>query len=117
MVKSLYPWIRINGFKWCETITTLWRYKPNLHHYEVRWEKPEQGGIKYNTDGASKGNPNSNSYDFCIWDYKGDLIHTEAEAIGQATNMEAEAKAIVQAARFFGHAEIHKECMENPMGY
>lgn len=94
MVKILYPCIRIKGVKWIEIITTLGRYNPKLHHYMVRWDKLEQVGIKYNTDSASKGNHGSSSYGFCIRDYKGYLIHDEANAIGQTTNIEAEEKAI-----------------------
>lgn len=40
----------------------------------VKWEFPPEGWIKYNTDGASRGNPGLNAYAFSLRDEKGDII-------------------------------------------
>lgn len=41
---------------------------------KVIWEFPQQGWVKYNTDGASRGNPGISSYAFCIRNKQGDLL-------------------------------------------
>lgn len=57
---------------------------------------PEQGWCKYNTDGASKGNPGSSSWAFCLRDEKGDLMHAEGVVMEDTNNMVVEAEAIMQ---------------------
>lgn len=41
--------------------------------------------IKYNCDGALKGNPRENSYALCIKDHHGRLIWAETQRLGIAT--------------------------------
>lgn len=41
----------------------------------VWWKLPDIGWTKCNTDGASKGNPGTSSYGFCLRDDLGDLIY------------------------------------------
>lgn len=50
--------------------------------------------MKYNIDGACKGNPRFSSYGFCIRDISGDLVYAEADTIGITTNIVAKATAI-----------------------
>lgn len=52
---------------------------------------------KYNIVGASRGNSSISSYDFCLRDDQGDLIHDKRANINDTTNIEAEIKAILQA--------------------
>ena len=35
----------------------LWKYRPPWKNLEDRWKVPQNGFIKLNYDGASKGNP------------------------------------------------------------
>lgn len=70
------------------------KYKPILHYCVVRWNPPQQGWIRINTDGASKGNPGLTSYGFCLRNHKGDLIYAEGQRCDIMTNLEAEVLAI-----------------------
>ena len=36
---------------------TLWKYIPHCQNLEDKWKAPQNGFIKLNYDGASKGNP------------------------------------------------------------
>lgn len=49
------------------------------------------------TDGASRGNPGPAAVAFGIYDEDGNLLHEEAEYIGNATNNEAEYLALAWA--------------------
>ncbi|KAH0690957.1 hypothetical protein KY289_018315 [Solanum tuberosum] len=56
--------------------------------------------VKYNTDGASRGNPRIMSfYAFCLRNEMGDILHAEGATIDITTNAVAEAyKAILEEA-------------------
>ncbi|KAH0698803.1 hypothetical protein KY284_013018 [Solanum tuberosum] len=85
-------------------IWELWKRKNAKRHgkeYQlVQWSRLEEGWIKCNTDGASKGNPGVSSYGFCIRNENGDLLYAEAKRIGITTNMVAELTGIWQALRY-----------------
>lgn len=49
------------------------------------------------TDGGARGNPGPASIGFVIKDEKGNTLKSQGEAIGDATNNEAEYKAVVAA--------------------
>jgi len=49
------------------------------------------------TDGASRGNPGPAAIAFGLYNEVGDLIHEEADYIGNATNNEAEYIALIRA--------------------
>ncbi|KAG5577047.1 hypothetical protein H5410_057181 [Solanum commersonii] len=57
---------------------------------KVVWEYPEEDWVKYNTDGAARGNPGENSYDFCLRDANADLVYAEGERIEDITCTEVE---------------------------
>lgn len=99
-IQTIYPWLRGITENWPDIISALTRYRPKIHYCIIKWAFPSKGRLKCNTNGASKGNPGPSSYGFCIRNYRGDLIYAQAAQIGLATNMEAEAKAILEAARF-----------------
>lgn len=53
-------------------------YKPEeleLKVTKVEWKISYEGWVKYNTDGASRGNPRVSSYAFYLRDDKGDLMY------------------------------------------
>lgn len=62
-------------------------YRPRLYCLPVTWELPEEEWIKYNTDGGCKGNPGQSSYAFCIRDWQGDILYTEAKVIGEMSKI------------------------------
>lgn len=53
------------------------------------------GWVKYNTNGASRGNLENSSYVFCLRDMHGDLLYTKGAIIENINNMEAKAIAIL----------------------
>nr|XP_009627002.1 uncharacterized protein LOC104117634 [Nicotiana tomentosiformis] len=71
-------------------------YKPYVGTKTVTWQLPYEVWFKYNTDGASRGNPGPSSYGFCLRDHAGDLVFAKANEIGETTNIVAEAKSIVE---------------------
>uniref|UniRef100_A0A0V0IG00 Putative ovule protein n=1 Tax=Solanum chacoense TaxID=4108 RepID=A0A0V0IG00_SOLCH len=79
---------------WSDMLKELEEYCPELTTKLIKWECPPSGWCKYNTDGASRGNPGQSSYAFCLRNDKGDMIYVEAATIQSSTSTEAEAKAI-----------------------
>ncbi|KAK4735964.1 hypothetical protein R3W88_010225 [Solanum pinnatisectum] len=70
---------------------------------------PREGWVTCNTDGASKGNPSQSAYGFCIRNRGGDLIYAEAQSIGEATNMEAEVRAVWEALKYCISERMRKQ--------
>ncbi|WMV33800.1 hypothetical protein MTR67_027185 [Solanum verrucosum] len=66
---------------------------------KVLWEYPPEGWLKYNTDGASRGNPGLSSYAFCLRNDRGDIKYAEGGSMENTTNTVAEAKAILEACK------------------
>lgn len=95
-----FPWIRDIPYHWEGMFDSLQGYKPKLYYQLVQWSMSEEGWIKCNTDGASKGNPGVSSYGFCIRNENGDLLYAEANRIGITTNMVTELTGIWQALRY-----------------
>ncbi|KAK4711086.1 hypothetical protein R3W88_005599 [Solanum pinnatisectum] len=108
-----FYWINIKGKDWKEMIKVMSAYKPRIYHYAVKWEMPQEGTLKCNTDGACRGNPGIGAYGFCLRDNKGDLIYAEAEKIGQTTNVEAEMKAILEALKYCVSKEVRRLVIES----
>lgn len=94
--------------EWKDMITIIGDSKPKLYHAIVVWEKPQERLVKCNTDGACKGNPGMEAYDFCLRNSLGDLIYAQAGNIGITTNVEAEMRAILEATKF---------CVENDINH
>lgn len=72
---------------------------PRFRITKVLWEYPLAGWIKYNTDGASRGNPGPSSYAFSARDSNGDLLYAEGERMEETNNTVSEAKAILEACK------------------
>lgn len=53
--------------------------------------------MRCNIDGACEGNPRLISYDFCLRNGNGDLIHAKAGFVGIVISILAEATAILKA--------------------
>lgn len=84
---------------WPGLLSNLENFTPTLKWSKVLWEFPPKGWVKYNTDGASRGNPGLSSYAFCLIDEKGDLLYAEGDTIDNFSNTVAEAKAILEASK------------------
>lgn len=64
------------------------------------WEFPEQGWVKVNTHGASRGNPRRSSIGYVLRNEEGNLVYACGKEIEEGTNTEAEVKAILEALRY-----------------
>ncbi|KAK4737990.1 hypothetical protein R3W88_001687 [Solanum pinnatisectum] len=87
--------------------------KSRLYHCIVRWEAPQEGMMKCNTDRASQGNPGSIAYGFCLRNSHGDLIYAATENIGITANMEAELRAILEAIKYCVAKKVEKLIVES----
>ncbi|KAH0776334.1 hypothetical protein KY290_007745 [Solanum tuberosum] len=99
-LKMLYPWIKLDIRDWPELIAKIKKYRPKIYVHSVVWKPPVAQRLKFNTDGASRGNPGMSSFGFCIRDGRGDLRYAKAKGIGIITNTEAEALAIYKALEY-----------------
>ncbi|KAH0777307.1 hypothetical protein KY290_008718 [Solanum tuberosum] len=107
LIKVRRPKMICSG-NWPIMLKELEGYCPSVKVTQIKWEFPLEGWIKYNTDGASRGNPGLSSYAFCLRDEKGDLIHAEGASINNTTNTVAEAKAILEASKHCKQALYNK---------
>ncbi|KAK4718298.1 hypothetical protein R3W88_016636 [Solanum pinnatisectum] len=90
MARLIYTKLRQVPVNWPDMVDFFEKYKPELYYLAVSWRPPEQGMLKCNTDGVSKGNPGRSSYDFCLRNHRGDLIYAQGEEILETTNITAE---------------------------
>lgn len=78
---------------WPRIINELKLKKAKLKITKVVWQFPQDRWVKYNTDRASRGNPGTSSYAFCLRNGQGDKGARNADA----NNVEDEIIAILQA--------------------
>lgn len=83
--------------EWSNILKQLNQMKPRLRGIPVLWELPESNWVKYNSDGVSNGNGGSSSWDFCLSDTHGELMHAEGSVMENTNNIETEVMAILQA--------------------
>ncbi|MCK5320323.1 ribonuclease HI family protein [Candidatus Parcubacteria bacterium] len=62
--------------------------------------------IKIYTDGGARGNPGPAGVGVVVYDVNDNIIDTKSEYIGEATNNQAEYKAVVVAMELIGKYEI-----------
>ena len=74
----------------------LWNYKPPLQNIEEQWKAPQNGFIKLNYDGASKGNPGQVGTGGIFLNSKWEFCRVYASDLGFATNNEVEIMAVKQ---------------------
>ncbi|KAH0678618.1 hypothetical protein KY284_019703 [Solanum tuberosum] len=98
LIKVRRPHMNVSG-SWAEMLNELEENRTMLKTIMVKWEYPPKGWVKYNTDGASRGNPGLSSYDFCLRNDRGDIIDAEGATIESTTITVAEAKAILEASK------------------
>ncbi|XP_070054705.1 uncharacterized protein [Nicotiana tomentosiformis] len=91
-----------------ELISMMEKYTLRLKYEKVKWEFPMEGWIKINTDGASRGNPGRSAIRFCLRDKYGDVIYPAGREIDEASNIEAETLAILEALRYSSLHQHHQ---------
>ncbi|PHU09186.1 hypothetical protein BC332_21046 [Capsicum chinense] len=99
--------------KWEDMINFVTRYKPWIHYHLVKWELPQAGYIKCNTDRACRGNPGIGSYGFYLRNEEGDLIYAQGENIGFTTNVVAEMRALQEEIKYCKENNIIKVQVES----
>jgi len=107
LIKVRRPWMNVSG-RWEVMIKELEEYCTGMVAKKVKWECPPEGWIKYNTDGASRGNPGLSSYAFCLRDERVDIIHAEGVTIENATSIVTEAKTILEASKHCKQRNLNK---------
>ncbi|XP_019234078.1 PREDICTED: uncharacterized protein LOC109214596 [Nicotiana attenuata] len=112
MAKVRYPWLPRIPLLWPEMIKFFENYKPVVVTKRVTWQFPYEGWFKCNTDGASRGNPGPRSYGFFVRDHEGNLVFAKAREIGEATNIVAEAKVVVEGLVLCVERKLHPLIME-----
>ncbi|XP_070003073.1 uncharacterized protein [Nicotiana sylvestris] len=116
LVKVRKPGMDMVPHKWHYLLAMMENFTPKLKVTKVMWEFPSAGWLKFNTDGASRGNPGRSSIGFCIRNENGDIVKSVGKEIEETTNTVAEAKAMVEALRFcrfqqYSHVWIQTDSM------
>ncbi|XP_060200867.1 uncharacterized protein LOC132629156 [Lycium barbarum] len=112
LTRVRYPWLENLPFLWPDLIYGLENIQPHTITKVVQWQLPYDRWFKCNTDGASRGNPGPSSYGFCVRNWKGDLIYAQCAEMGNSTNVEAEAKAILEGLKYCVEKEIQPLVVE-----
>nr|XP_016504579.1 PREDICTED: uncharacterized protein LOC107822538 [Nicotiana tabacum] len=100
LIKVRKPGISQVSHRWPDMLKMMDQFTPNLRYTKVNWDFPEQGWVKVNTDGASRGNPGRSSIGFVLRNEEGDVLYACGKEIQEGTNSVAEAKAISEALKF-----------------
>nr|XP_016514683.1 PREDICTED: uncharacterized protein LOC107831437 [Nicotiana tabacum] len=100
LVKYRKPSMQNIPHKWPDLVSMMKQYTPKLKYTKVLWELPEQGWIKDNTDGASRGNPGRSSFGYVLRNEEGNIVYACGKEIQEGTNTEAEVKAILEALKY-----------------
>lgn len=64
------------------------------------WHPPPKGFLKFNIDGASKGNPSKSGHGEVLRDGRGDILFIFHSHLGKATNNMAELMTMEQFLEF-----------------
>lgn len=87
---------------WPRFFKEFYEFKPILRITKEVWVFPPIRWIKYNIDGASRGNLELSSYAFCLRNEDGDLIYAESDRLENVTNIVAEATVMLKASDHLG---------------
>ncbi|XP_070040637.1 uncharacterized protein [Nicotiana tomentosiformis] len=100
LVKFRKPSMQNVPHKWPDLINMMEQYTPKLNYTKVLWEFLDQGWIKVNTDGASKGNPGRSSFGYVLRNEEGNFVFSCGKEIQEGINIEAEVRAILEALKY-----------------
>lgn len=71
----MYPWMKV----WPNIVNILRFYELRSHCHSVTWSFSKRNKMKYNTDGACRGNPDLGALAYCFRDENGDLVYAMAK--------------------------------------
>ncbi|XP_019252907.1 PREDICTED: uncharacterized protein LOC109231725 [Nicotiana attenuata] len=116
LIKLRKPAMQNVPNRWPDMLKMMEQYTPILKYSKVLWELPQQGWIKVNTDGASRGNPGRSSIGFALRNEEGDLVYACGKEVNEGSNTSAEAMAIYEALKFcidndYVLIELHTDSM------
>ncbi|PHT52939.1 Actin-related protein 4 [Capsicum baccatum] len=84
-------------------IKEMGKLKMKVKAIKILWKAPEEGWVKYNTDGAVRREDEGSSYVFYLRDENEDVLFAKGEPHYYANSMQAEAYTIFYAAK---HDEV-----------
>jgi len=61
---------------------------------------------------VTRGNPGVNSIGFVVRDAEGDLLYARVKGIGEATNMETESLALLEAVHYCQEEDLREAIIE-----
>lgn len=86
-------------YYWSIIIKELEEVRSSIKVTKVIWEILKAGRVKYNIDGASRGNPEASSYAYYLRNDHGDLLYIKRTNMEDTTNKEVEVAGILQASK------------------
>ncbi|XP_060200485.1 uncharacterized protein LOC132628737 [Lycium barbarum] len=99
LVKLKFSWLDIPHS--CPLLVQfLEKYKPLVTSKAVEWSCPPNGWYKCNTDRAYKSSTCQSSSAFCINNSEGNLVHSWASIIPEASCIVVEARAILEGVEY-----------------
>lgn len=93
--KYNFPWLRHLPSSWSILVKIFKDYNPSLGRKMVTWSPPFVGSFKYNSDGASKGNPSTSVGAFCIRNGEGDFVCTKFRRLFDGSNLVIEVMTLI----------------------
>lgn len=87
----------------------IWQ-QPITHH--VTWAKPSRGLLKFNIDGAAKGNLGKAVGGGILRDYQGKMVVAFYMCFEDGTNMKIECRAAIEALLICKQMEVKKIILE-----
>ncbi|XVF47772.1 hypothetical protein PTKIN_Ptkin03bG0137200 [Pterospermum kingtungense] len=75
----------------------------------IRWSPPSRNALKFNVDGAARGQPGSAAIEGALWDSKGSFKIIFSKAIGVLDSSSAELRAVEEAFKLFSSSKWVKE--------
>lgn len=77
-VKTTFPCIKGVPFLWGSIVDHLSNYRPKLYIMAITLTPAKGGWVTCNTNGASRGIPGVNAYNYCIRNECGNLFYAKA---------------------------------------
>ncbi|KAF3641089.1 hypothetical protein FXO38_21510 [Capsicum annuum] len=94
--------------EWPHIIAELSKLQTRVKAITVLWKTPEEGWVKYNTNGAVREEKGGSFYVFCLRNEDGNVLFAKEEPQHYADSMQAEANAILQAAKHCSQLQHNK---------
>lgn len=91
---TIYLWLRNIPITWPFIVQDFEQYSPLLVTRIIKWQMPNMGGFKCNTNGFCKGNLRPIAAAFCISNEVREFVYAKLKMRGKGTFLEAEFLAL-----------------------